>query len=80
MQCSLIAVSDGKVMSTQINNAKRHLITILEQQPDDSSYDELLKELAFARMVDRGLRDAEAGRTNSNEDVRGEIASWRNQK
>ena len=69
-----------KEMSTQSDNAKKHLITILEQQPDDSSYDELLKELAFARMVDRGLHDAKSDRTTSNEDVRREIASWRNQK
>ncbi len=27
---------------------------ILPDQPDDSSYDELLQELAFARMIDRG--------------------------
>lgn len=33
------------------------------QQPDDSSYDERLRELAFARMVDRGLRDSGVGRT-----------------
>ncbi len=67
-------------MSMQIESAKQHLITILQQQPDDSSYDELIKELAFARMVDRGLKDVEAGRTVSNEDVHREIASWRNQK
>ncbi len=67
-------------MSTQAENAKQHLITILQQQPDDSSYDELLKEVAFARMVSRGLSDAKAGRTISNEDLRQEIASWQNQK
>ncbi len=67
-------------MSIQSDSAKQHLITILQQQPDDSSYDELIKELAFARMVDRGLKDVEAGRTISNDDVRREIASWRNQK
>jgi hypothetical protein len=67
-------------MAIESDNAKQHLITILQQQPDDSSYDELLKELAFARMIDRGLRDAAAGRTSSNKDVQDEIAAWRNQK
>jgi len=62
-------------MSTSAESAKQHLITILEQQPEDSSYDELLRELAFARMIDRGLRDVEAGRTVSNDEVRREIAS-----
>jgi predicted transcriptional regulator len=67
-------------MQIPSETAKQHLITILEQQPDDSSYDELLKELAFARMIDRGLKDVEAGRTISNENMRREIAAWRNQK
>lgn len=66
-------------MFAPTETAKEHLITILQQQPDDSSYDELLKELAFARMIDRGLRDAASGRTTSNEDVRREIESWRQQ-
>lgn len=66
-------------MSTPVENAKQHLISILEQQPDDSSYDELLKELAFARMIDRGLKDMEMGRTATNDEVLRDIASWRNQ-
>jgi predicted transcriptional regulator len=67
-------------MSIPAESAKRHLISILEQQPDESSYDELLKELACASMVDRGLKDIETGRTTTNDDVRREIASWRTQK
>ena len=56
-------------MASPVENAKQHLISILEQQPDDSSYDELLKELAFARMIDRGLKDVEAGRTETDDNV-----------
>jgi hypothetical protein len=44
------------------------MIDIVKRQPDDSSYDEILRELAFARMVQRGLADA--GRTVSDDDVR----------
>lgn len=66
-------------MSIPVENAKQHLISILEQQPDDSSYDELLKELAFARMIDRGLKDMETGRTATNDEVLREITAWRNQ-
>ena len=63
-------------MLTPTETAKQRLITVLEQQPDDSTYEELIKELALARMIDRGLKDVEAGRTVSNEDMRREIASW----
>ena len=63
-------------MSNPAQSAKQRLISILEQQPDDSSYEELLNELAFAQMIDRGLKDIETGRVASNETVRHEIATW----
>lgn len=53
---------------------KQRMIEILEQQPDDSSYDELLRELAFERMVERGAADAEAGRMISHDEMRRRIA------
>ncbi|MFO0788726.1 MAG: hypothetical protein U0805_04660 [Pirellulales bacterium] len=67
-------------MSSSVETAKQRLMTLLEQQPDDSSYDELIRELAFARMIDRGLSDADAGRTVSNEAIHRELSEWRNQK
>lgn len=30
---------------------KQRILEVLERQPDDSSYDELLRELAFERMI-----------------------------
>jgi hypothetical protein len=43
---------------------KESMIEIIGRQPDDSTYDEILRELAFARMVQRGLDDSDAGRTH----------------
>lgn len=63
-------------MST-IVSAKQQMISILQDQPEDSSYDELLRELAFRRMIDRGLRDVEAGRVISDKEMENEIDSWR---
>jgi predicted transcriptional regulator len=48
---------------------KEQMKELIEQQPDDASYDEIMRELAFARMVDRGLADAREGRVISNEDM-----------
>lgn len=53
--------------------AKDRMIETLRRQPEDSSYDELLKELAFARMVERGLEDVREGRTIGNEEMRLDI-------
>ena len=59
-----------------MTTAKEEMIGIIKEQPEDSSYDELLRELAFKRMVDRGLGDARNGRTITNEDMERRIRSW----
>jgi hypothetical protein len=56
---------------------KDQLIRIIEDQPDDSSSEEIIKELAFATMVERGIADSDAGRTISNEEMARRIQSWR---
>ena len=48
---------------------KDQLRRVIDEQPDDSSFEEIIKELAFAAMVERGLADAQAGRTISHERI-----------
>ena len=43
---------------------------------EDSSFEEILRELAFAHMVERGLLDTREGKVVSNEEVRRRIQSW----
>lgn len=57
--------------------AKETMVEIIARQPEDSSYDEILRELAFARMVQRGLKDSDASRTLSDDDVKARLESWR---
>lgn len=59
-----------------MTTAKERIVEIIQQQPDDSSYDEILRELAFARMIDRGLEDSRSGRTVSNEEMERRIRTW----
>ena len=59
-------------------SAKEQIAKILQDQPDDSSYEEILRELALAQMVDRGLADSDAGRTISHEEMERRIKTWRN--
>ncbi len=56
-----------------MSTAKETIAKILDEQPDDSSYDEILRELAFARMVQRGLVDSDEDRTISNEELQRRI-------
>ncbi|MBI4872591.1 MAG: hypothetical protein HY814_13605 [Candidatus Riflebacteria bacterium] len=57
-------------------SAKEAMTNIIQAQPDDSTYDEILRELALARMVDRGLADSDAERTISNEEMGHRIRTW----
>lgn len=56
-----------------MSSAKETIAKILDEQPDDSSYDEILRELAFARMVQRGLVDSDEDRAISNEEFQRRI-------
>lgn len=57
--------------------AKEKMTEIIQAQPDDSSYEEILKELSFRLMVERGLEDSRRGRTISHEELLREVRSWR---
>ncbi len=56
--------------------AKDKMQEIIRNQPDDSTYDEILRELAFAGMIERGLKDSRADRSTSNEEMNRRIRSW----
>lgn len=55
---------------------REEILRIVAAQPEDSTYDEILRELAFARMIERGLADSEAGRTIDHEEMGKRISSW----
>ena len=59
-----------------MSTAKDDLKDLLQSQPDDSSPEELIRELAFHLMIQRGLADSDAGRTISNDDLVHRIRSW----
>ncbi|ODS31322.1 MAG: DNA-directed RNA polymerase beta' subunit [Candidatus Scalindua rubra] len=55
---------------------KEQMTRIIQEQPDNSSYDEILRELAFARKIERGLEDSQANRTISNDEMKHRIKTW----
>ena len=59
-----------------MTTAKEVMVDIISRQPDDSSYDALLRELAFARMIQRGLQDAVEGRVDNDTNAKNTIDSW----
>ena len=63
-------------MAQSSTTAKQKILEVVQDQPEDSSYDEILRELAFARMIERGLDDVDNGRTISHEEMKKRISSW----
>jgi len=59
-----------------MSKAKEELTKLIEEQPEDSSREEIVRELAFHVMVQRGLADSDAGRVISNDDMARRIRSW----
>jgi hypothetical protein len=59
-----------------MSSAKEQITRIVQEQPEDSSYDEILRELALARMIERELEDSQGHRTLSDEEMRQRIRTW----
>lgn len=56
---------------------KERIKALIEAQPEDATYDEIIRELAFEHMVERGLEDARKGRMISDEEMGRRIGQWR---
>lgn len=67
-------------MTTRLDEkptAKTLIRDALDAQPDDASWEEIMRALALERMVERGLADLRAGRTVSHDEALRSIRSWR---
>ena len=59
-----------------MSEVKEKIREIVDSQPDDASFEEIVRELAFERMVERGLADSRDGRVISNEEMGHRIRTW----
>jgi len=55
---------------------KERMTEVILEQPEDSSYEEILRELAFEQMVEQGLKDSRVGKVISNEEMSSRIKAW----
>jgi len=56
--------------------AKAKIKEVVEALPEDASYEDIMRELTFRRMVDRGLEDSREGHIISNEEMQHRIRTW----
>lgn len=59
-----------------MSNVKEKMTEVIQSQPDDATYEEIMRELAFERMVARGLEDSRRGQVVSNDDMERRIRTW----
>ena len=59
-----------------MSTVKEELTRLIQGQPEDSTREEIVRELAFHVMVERGLADSDAKCTISNEEMERRIRSW----
>ncbi|MCA1794862.1 MAG: hypothetical protein ABR534_08995 [Desulfotignum sp.] len=55
---------------------KERIKEIIDNQPDDATYEEIIRELAFSGMVERGLKDVRDQHVISNEEMGKRIRLW----
>ena len=60
-------------MTTGALTPKQQAHELLEQLPDNATWDDLVYELAVRRSIERGLTDANAGRLTDVKDIRREF-------
>jgi predicted transcriptional regulator len=59
-----------------MSSVKEKMTEVIQSQPEDATYEEIMRELAFEKMIERGLSDSRSGRVASNEEMERRIRAW----
>jgi len=55
---------------------KERMANVIQSQPEDATYEEILRELAFEQMIASGLKDSREGKTISNDEMKRRLSAW----
>jgi len=66
----------SKIKRWTMSAIKERMTEVIQEQPEDSSYEEILRELAFEQMIERGLRDSREGKIISNDEMQRRMGAW----
>ena len=59
-----------------MSNVKEKMTEVIQSQPEDATYEEIMRELAFEKMVARRLEDSRRGRVVSNDEMERLVRTW----
>jgi hypothetical protein len=57
-------------------SVKEQAKLVIDDMPEDVSIDEIIQELAFRIMIDKGLEDSDHNRIISDDQLEQEIEQW----
>jgi len=57
-------------------SAKKTTLELVERLDEDVTYDDIMYELYAIQKIERGLRDAEEGRTVSHDELKDRLSQW----
>jgi predicted transcriptional regulator len=52
-----------------MSDVKEKLTEVIRLMPEDATYEEIMRELAFEHMVERGMQDLRQGRVITNDQM-----------
>ncbi len=59
-----------------MGTAKEEVRKLLDQLPDDSSFEDIQYHIYVREKIEKGLQDVQEGRTLSQEEVERRMAKW----
>ncbi len=59
-----------------MNIAKEEVRRMLDQIPDDASFEDIQYHIYVCQKIERGLRDIEEGRIISQKDIERRMSTW----
>jgi len=59
-----------------MKTVKKNVLEVIENLPDDSSYEDIMEKIYFMQKVEAGLKDVEEGRVIPHEEVKKRLAKW----
>lgn len=65
-----------KSTGVDLSNVKEKMTEVIQSQPEDATSEEIMRELAFERMVACGLEDSRRWRVVSNDEMQRRIRRW----
>lgn len=63
-------------LKSKLMNPKRRASKLLKDLPDDCTYEDIQYHLYVMQKIERGLSDAENGKTYTTEEMKSKLKKW----